>query len=215
MKILHLFADDGVEAEPLSAYGDVYRAGIDPRESEFTHELATVDLMNDVPPWPRDFDLVFAHPNCRPHTNAPSADPGEVQIPRARDLCREWADEYVIENQPGAPLHAPPGGSLVTLTGDMFGLPVEYARSFECSYDVEEPPRTRQPPKHRVENTRPKDYWKSIKGVTGDYRSQQLILSGTPSTYVHHLIRPLLTGYEPRRSERQIPLTVDAEGGSQ
>lgn len=208
MRILHLFADDGVEAEPMSAYGDVYRVGIDPIDSMFTHELAAVDLMEDAPPWEPGFDLVVAHPDCREYTNSPAA--GEEQIGRARSLCREWGKEYIIENQPYAPLREPAGGALVTLTGDMFGLPVEYRRAFECSFPVEQPAGTGRRPRHRVENTRPKAYWKSVKGVTGDYRSQPLITAGTPAAYIHYLVRPLLPGFEYELGAEQAKL---ADGG--
>jgi hypothetical protein len=191
MKIGHFYADDGVESEPLSAYGDVVRVGWDVRENDFS-EAIKADARR--PPFaPDTFDLTVWHPPCDPWKEVPDPDV-EKQIDRARELATELGDEYIIENQPPAcddpeGLHCPPGGSLVTFSGQMFGLPVEYRRSFEVSFPVDQPPTTGRRPEHRVQNTGPKSYWKAVKGVTGDYRSQQLILSGTPASYIHHIMR--------------------------
>lgn len=202
--IYHIFADDGVESEPLSGYGRVIRLGLDPRDSPFS-EVVQADARTC--PLTPGADLAVLHPPCHEWSNATPATP-ENLIPHARDLGETLADEYIIENQPGAPLRCPDGGSLLTLTGDMFGLPVEYERIFECSYAVSQPSRRAIEPVHRVENTRPKQYWKTVKGVIGDYRNQPLALSGTPAAYIHHLVRPLIPGYEHNRDPAQTTLAT-------
>lgn len=205
MKIGHFFADTGVETEPLSAYGDVWRYGIDPIDTAYTHTLIECDL-NEEPFIPDGgFDLGLFHPPCHKWTQRKD-EAADNLIPRARELAERYCDEYIIENQARAPLRDP-----VVLDGSMFGLPVVYERAFETSYEVEQPPRMPNwTARHRVENTRPKQYWKSVKGVTGDYHSRELILAGTPAAYIHYLVRPLLDGYEGPGTE-QARLIVGEE----
>lgn len=187
----HFFADVGVESEPLSAYGEVWRYGLDPVDTPFTDHTVEIDL-RETPPIPIEgFDIGLFQPPCYKWTQRDAEDAPNL-IPRARELAEQYCDAWIIENKPRAPLRDP-----VTLDGSMFGLNVEYARAFETNYDVQQP--SRKPnwsPDHRVENTRPKAYWKSVKGVVGDYPSKELILSGTPAAYIHYLVRPLLDGYE-------------------
>lgn len=193
----HFFADVGVESEPLSAYGEVWRYGIDPDDTAFTDTLVECDLRDNPPAPTEKFDLGLFHPPCHKWTQRADED-AENLIPRARELAERYCEEWIIENQARAPLRAP-----VVLDGSMFGLPVEYERAFETSYEVEQPARMPNwSPAHRVENTRPRAYWKTVKGVTGDYSAKDLILSGTPACYVHYLVRPLLRGYEGPESEQ-------------
>lgn len=203
-RIGHFFADVGVESEPLSAYGEVWRYGLDPRDTPFTDHLIECDL-RDLPPIPDgDFDLGLFHPPCHKWTQRDAED-AENLIPRARELAERYCGEWIIENQPRAPLHNP-----VVLDGSMFGLNVVYERAFETSYDVRQPPRhPNWKADHRVENTRPKPYWKSVKGVVHDYPSRELILSGTPAAYIHYLVRPLLDGYEGKHAEQATLVTAD------
>lgn len=201
--IYHIFADDGVESEPLSAYGDVVRVGLDPRKNEFS---TAVKANAKAMPLKPGADLVVLHPPCYPWTQRDAED-AENLVPLARQLGQRLGDEYVIENKPDAPL-----GDPVVLDGSMFGLPVEYKRAFETSYEIEQPRRRGDwSPAHRVENTRPKAYWKGVKGVTGDYRTQTLALSGTPACYVHYLLRPLSDPYH-EVDTRQSTL-VQTDGG--
>ena len=207
-QIGHFFADVGVESEPLSAYGEIWRYGLDPRETRFTDHHITVDLAADVPPIPVDgFDLGLFHPPCHKWTQRAGEDAANL-IPRARELAEKHCDEWIIENQAGAPLRDP-----VILDGSMFGLPVEYERAFETSYAIDQPRSdSGWSSEHRVENTRPKRYWKTVKGVTADYPSKPLILSGTPACYVHYLVRPLVDPYH-EVDTRQASLVPAADGG--
>ena len=116
----HFFADVGVESEPLSAYGEVWRYGLNPRDNPFTDHTVAIDL-RETPPIPvGGFDLGLFHPPCHKWTQRADED-AENLIPRARELAEKHCDEWIIENQPGAPLYGP-----VTLDGSMFGLNVDY-----------------------------------------------------------------------------------------
>lgn len=190
--ILHCFADMGVESEPLSAYGNVVRIGIDARD---TNESEPVKADATALPFKDDvtFDLGVFHPPCTRWSDMPDADKnGDAPnyIPLAREIAEKHCEHYIIENKPQAPLRDP-----VRLKGDVFGLPIEYDRAFETSFHVE------QPVIHQTFGTecstyyyadRSKAWWHSVKGVSGDYPKQQLAKSGIPAPYVHYLCRAWL-----------------------
>lgn len=198
MKILHVFADTGVECEALSAFGDVTRVGIDPDPNPFTDELIQADARELE--LSRTFDMGLFHPPCQAWT--PGAAMNETRddhdnlIPVARELAADYCDEWIIENVPNAPLRNP-----VVLNGEMFGLPLHYERAFETSYHVPAPPR-------HAHIGRPNDrfgehhgtggwngsveLWKSAKGYTHDWPSKPLKRSAIPRAYLNYLIRPLL-----------------------
>jgi len=190
-RILHCFADTGVEAEPLSAYGDVVRIGLDPRDSNASQpvqaDATALPIADDV-----TFDLGLFHPPCTRWSDMPSARVDEAPdlIPAAREIATRHCEEWIIENKPRAPLRDP-----IRLKGDMFGLPIEYERAFETSFHVE------QPTIHMTLGTecstyyysdRSAEWWHSVKGVSGDYPKQRLAKSGTPAPYVHYLARAWL-----------------------
>jgi hypothetical protein len=196
LRIAHLFADVGVESEALSLFGDVHRYTIDPQPSPFNASVTQMDLEEDAPAPDEPFDLALLQPPCYRWTQRDAED-AENLIPRARELAEKIAEDYVIENKPDAPLRAPQGGSKVTLHGGMFGLPVEYARTIEASYHVPRPKAPREwSPEHRVENTRPYQYWKAVKGYRGDYPAKEYITNALPAPYVRWIVRPLLDGYQ-------------------
>lgn len=199
-QILHGFADHGVESEALAAYGNVTRASIEPRRNP--HSVAVrVDLSEpDALPFePGTFDLAFVHPPCTPYSDMPGAnkngDAPEL-IPEAREIGRRYADHYVIENKPAAPLRDP-----VVLDGRMFGLPIAYERAFETSFPAEQPPRQArlgQPaetsPFFFSEKSR--EWWSAAKGVRGEYPKQHLAKNALPLAYVDHLARAWLEAIE-------------------
>lgn len=206
-RIGHFFADVGVESEPLSAYGEVWRYGIDPMDTQFTDKCVPIDLRDPPPIPPEGFDLGLFHPPCHKWTQRADEDE-ENLIPRARQLAEKHCDEWIIENQAGAPLRDP-----VVLDGSMFGLPVEYKRAFETSYPIDQPRGRRGwSPNHRVENQRTKAYWKTVKGVAGDYPMKELALNGTPACYIHHLVRPLVDPYH-EVDTQQSTLVHATDGG--
>lgn len=189
--ILHCFADIGVESEPLSAYGTVVRVGHDARPGGNGHAI-TADA-RELPFDDVRFALGLFHPPCTKWADMPNANAeGDAPnyIPLCREIANEYCDHYIIENKPKAPLNDP-----VRLNGDVFGLPIEYDRAFETSFHVE------QPPAHHTFGTevstyfysdRSKQWWRSVKGVSGDYPKQELAKSGTPSAYIHYLCREWL-----------------------
>ena len=189
--ILHCFADTGVEAEPLGAYGDVVRIGLDPRDTN-----ASQPVRADATQLPiadgATFGLGLFHPPCTRWSDMPSADTDDAPdlIPTARKLGERYCEHYIIENKPAAPLRDP-----VRLKGDMFGLPIEYERAFETSFHVE------QPVMHMTLGTecstyyyadRSTEWWHSVKGVAADYPKQRLAKSGTPAAYINYLCRAWL-----------------------
>lgn len=194
--VAHLFADVGVESEALSAFGDVDRYSINPRNSPYNENIVQMDLTKEMPDVDEPYDLALLQPPCYRWTQRHAEDTPDL-IPRAREIGREIANEYIIENKPRAPLESPEGGVRIALDGSMFGLPVEYERAFEVSYPV---PRPTSPqhwrPEHRVENTRPYQYWKAVKGYNGEYPSQNFITNALPAPYVWWLVRPMLDGYQ-------------------
>ncbi len=200
-RILHCFADTGVEAEPLGAYGDVVRIGLEPRDSNDSQPIqadaTALPIASDA-----TFDLGLFHPPCTRWSDMPSADVDGAPnlIPAARDIAERHCDHWIIENKPRAPLRDP-----VRLKGDMFGLPIEYERAFETSFHAE------QPTIHMTLGTecstyyyadRSAEWWHSVKGVSGDYPKQRLAKSGTPAPYIHYLARAWLRATVDRKRAR-------------
>lgn len=190
--IVHAFADHGVEAEALSTYGDVHRYTIDPKPNEYVTETVQMDLMHETPDV--DANLAFVHPKCTKWSDMPGVDPGdhEDQIPRARELCQEIADHYVIENKPKAPLQDP-----LVLEGRMFGLPIRYDRAFETSFPVEQPVRNARLTEDAETSPffyseRTPEWWKSVKGIRGDYPKEHLAKNALPLVYVDYVVRAWL-----------------------
>ena len=190
LTILHAFADEGIETEALAPYGNVTRVGLDPKSTPYTHATISMDLskvpLEDM--FTVNFDLGLFHPPCYKWTQRNSED-AENLIPLAREIADKYCENWIIENQPDAPLHNP-----TILKGEMFGLPVAYERAFETNYPVEQPSfRSNYEYRHRVENTRPKAYWAAIKGYTPEYyNGQMLATNSTPRAYINWLIQPLL-----------------------
>jgi len=198
MQILHVFADQGIESEALAAYGDVTRVGLNPVDNPHTDELIEADA-RDVS-FDRTFNLGVFHPPCQSWAAQTGIhgdrDDHENLIPVARDLARDYCDEWIIENVPRAPLN-----DSVTLNGGMFGLPLHYERAFETSYHVDQP---RDQARLCDGNETFDDHhdtggwngnvelWKSVKGYTGDYDARSLKREAIPRAYINYLVRPLL-----------------------
>lgn len=201
IKTLHLFADNGVETEPLSAYGKVTRVGINPQNTRFTDKLIEADITEWEPD--QQYDLILAHPPCQfasklTHSNQKGYNHKNL-IPRARKLGKEYADEYIIENVPQA-IEKENGlkkEKSTILNGTAFNLPTPFCRAFETSYPVEKPPKQdldydnsgfeRHNETGGWQNG--KHMWKTAKQVTGDYNTRKMKRNGIPAPYIHHLIR--------------------------
>lgn len=192
-RIGHLFADYGVESEVLATYGSVFRATIDPRPNPFVDETVQMDLMAETPDVA--LDLAILHPKCtdKSQMTSISGDPAdhENQIPRAREIARTIADDYVIENKPRDDLRNP-----TRLNGRMFGLPIHYERAFETSFPVGEPPRERQLVDKTVSpyflSDRTHDWWLSVKDYRHRWPKDHLAKNALPAVYVQHLVRSWL-----------------------
>lgn len=221
ISIAHLFADHGVESEVLSRLGHVTRFTIDPRPSLFIDKTVQIDLMSEMPAG--EFDLAVLHPRCTDKSDMTSisGDPSEYtnQIPRARKIARTIADDYVIENKPRDDLREP-----TVLNGRMFGLPIAYERAFETSFPVRSPPRERTLGDKTVTPyfyaDRSKEWWRVVKGYSGDYPKQHLAKNALPSVYVETLARSWLEARneqdtkEPQDNNTRAPRTI-ADGQKQ
>ena len=189
--IYHIFADVGVESEPLSAYGRVVRVGLDPLD---TNESEPVKADASELPLKPGADLAILHPPCQKWSSATRGRGDHPDlILLAREIGKEYAEDYIIENVPAAPLHDP-----VELEGRMFGLPITYKRAFETSFHVEQPAMygnlladggvlARHSATGGWQGS--ESLWRSIKQVTGDYPTTDLKRSGIPAPYIHYLMR--------------------------
>lgn len=114
-------------------------------------------------------------------------------IPEARRIGQRYALDYVIKNKPAAPLQ-----DAVVLEGRMFGFPIKYARAFETSFPLNQPPRNARLGK-LVETSpffsseRSTAWWRAAKGeISGNYQKEHLVKNSLPLPYVHHLVRAWL-----------------------
>lgn len=193
LQIAYCFADYGVEAEALSTIGDVHRYTIEPAPNDYCETTTEIDLMNETPAG--TFDLWFGHPMCTKYSDMPGVNPDEHvdQIPRARELARQMADHYVIENKPRAPLENP-----THLTGKMFNLPIKYERAFETSFDLPQPPRQQTITAEETQTSpffyseRAHLWWKTVKGIRGDYPKEHVAKNVLPLAYVDYITRKYL-----------------------
>ncbi|MFC4405431.1 class I SAM-dependent methyltransferase [Haloarchaeobius iranensis] len=208
-QILHLYADIGVEDEVLHTYGAVTRVGIEPDTNPFS-DVVQGDARN--PPITGSFDLAVAHPPCQRFSRATAGnnrDSHPDYIDDARRVCREYADHYIIENVPQAPLRDP-----VTFSGGMFGMPIHYPRAFETSFTVPEPDRS---PRFRPDDGPLADQgkhgnawvgtnegWRLAKGYGHDWPARGLKRHAVPAPYLRRLLYHWLAAVEgDTRSEQQ------------
>jgi len=194
MKILHLWADTGIEDEVLHTFGTVHRVGIDPDPNPFS-EVIQADARN--PPVACDYKLAVAHPPCQRYsvctngTGEPESHP--EQIEDARRVCRNHAEHYLIENVPGAPLRDP-----VKFVGGMFGLPIHYPRCFETSFEVVRPnyvkrwdpsvgPLAEQGKKGNAWVGK-SEGWRIAKGYSHEWNIRPLKRHAVPAPYLRRLL---------------------------
>jgi hypothetical protein len=218
--ILHLFADTGVEDEVLHTFGDVVRVGIDPSPNRFS--LAVQGDARD-PPIGGEFDLAVAHPPCQRWSIATPGGGGDPAshpdyIDRARAVCQQYADAYIIENVPDAPLRDP-----VVFTGGMFGMSIHYARAFETSFPVRQPPRVKRwspefgPMAEQGETGNAwvgtNDGWRLAKGYGHDWPGRGLKRHAVPAPYLRRLLYWWLAAVEGDSIPEQTTLQAVTDGG--
>lgn len=206
-KILHCFADEGVESEVLDAFGTVYRVGLNPEKNRYSHAIKADG--GQVPFEGETFDLSVWHPPCQPFSVAtPKENRGNYDnyIPIAREQAREISEYYIIENVPNAPLRDP-----IKLNGKMFGLDITYERAFETNYHVPQPPIERSISKDtNFSEDQGKAGWEWIgskyewaleKGYSTKWSAESLKKTTVPRPYLKWLLAPLLD----EDIERTIP----------
>ncbi len=212
--ILHCFADYGIESEVLNGFGNVVRMSINPED---TNDSAPIKADAHVTAEGKDwdvpikeevtFDLGLFHPVCSKWAATTSIsgdqDDHENMIPSARSIAERYCDHQIIENVPKAPLNDP-----TVLNGRMFGLPIEYERGFETSFDVPQPPRerpllTNEGPSDNAETSsfffseRSKNWWAAAKNYTPDsYPKQHIAKNSIPAPYIYYLLRAWIKAYE-------------------
>lgn len=199
IKILHAFADVGVESEALVAHGEVIRVGLDTVDSNGSKPIQA-DCY-ELPFREDTFDLGVLHPECGKFSTVTSisGDPDEWpnQIPRAREIGENYCDHYIIENVPKAAtvedgLEEPEDGSLVKLDGRQFGLPLRFERAFETSFPVSVPP-VQQPLEQEVSPyfsaDRSTEYWRALKGYSGAYNKKAVARNCVPRPMMDFLLR--------------------------
>jgi len=193
MKILHAYADAGVESELLSDYGTVIRLGLEPTDKNQSHPIrcdATQAPIKDSV----TFNLGVGHPPCgfrspMSDTKGGSRDDWENLIPDARDLLQSHCEHYVVENKYEArdKLQSP-----VVLDGGMFGQPYEVKRAFETSFPVEQPPQQRTfgdtDGQGFFSSEHSTEWWAAVKGYTPKYQKGHLAKNTIPRVYLRYLL---------------------------
>jgi len=221
MRILHLFADTGVEDEVLHTFGEVTRLGIDPSPNPFS-KVIQADARD--PPVSPGFDLAVAHPPCQRWSVATpggGSDPNDHPnyINEAREACQRLADHYIIENVRDAPLRDP-----VVLSGGMFGLSIHYPRAFETSFPTSRPKRVSRwsPDEGPMSEQRrtgnawvgSNDGWRLAKGYAYDWPARGLKRHAVPAPYLRRLLYHWLTAVENGTRSEQTSLGIATDGGA-
>jgi hypothetical protein len=193
VRILHAFADVGMECMVFAGHGHVTRASIEPQANPWDDEVQQRNLLDDEPDG--QFDLGLFHPVCSkwagPTSISGDREDHENMIPRARELAKEHCDHWVIENVPAAPLE-----DAITLDGRQFALPIAYRRSFETSFDVSEPAQygtidNAQTSTH-YHSEHSKEWWATMKGygpAAAEHTTKKHIVKNClPVPYLRHLL---------------------------
>jgi hypothetical protein len=188
--IYHIFADRGVESEVLDDYGRVVRLGLNAVQNDAS-EVVRADATEL--PLRRAADLAVLHPPCTrwAKMTSISGEPDDHPnlIPEAREIGKEYAADYIIENVPRAPLR-----DAVVLDGRMFGLPIRYERAFETSFAVEQPSRYASlsgdaETSPYFYSDRSREWWAAAKGYPDAYPKQHIAKNSVPAPYIRHLLR--------------------------
>ena len=134
-RLLDLFCGAGGAAMGYHRAGfDVVGVDVDPQPN-YPFEFHRAGALGYVDTHGREFDAIHASPPCQAYSTATpdkSKHPDLVHVVRS---ALAWAERpYIIENVPGAPLHAP-----AMLCGHAFGLTVRRHRLFETNFPLLSP----------------------------------------------------------------------------
>jgi len=220
-RILHLFADLGIEDEVLHTFGEVTRVGIDPDPNPFS---TVIQADATDPPLGGGFDLAVAHPPCQRWSVATEGggNPGEHPdlIDESREVCERLADHHIIENVRDAPLRDP-----VVMSGGQFGLPIHYPRAFETSFPVDHPqPAPRWSPEVgplAEQGQSGKAWvgqnvgWRLAKGYSHEWPARPLKRHGIPAAYVRRLLYWWLAARNGDTRPEQARLVAATDGGTE
>jgi len=192
MKILHCFADEGVESECLSAYGDVIRVGHDARD---TNDSQPIKAKVEHLPFRENvtFDLGLFHRPCgfvspMSDTGTGGRDSWDNLIPTAREIATRYCRYHIIENKPSEHINA-----TVVLNGHMFGLNIKYERAFETNFPVNQPPNQSKLAETSpfFYSEKPKKWWQAKKGCSGNYSKAHIAKNAIPRAYINHIMADL------------------------
>jgi len=206
MDILHVFADKGAEDPTLSKFGDVLRFSINVESNKWS-ESVQADATQMPLKESAQFDLGVFHPPCgfvspMSDTGGGSREDWPNLIPTAQGIAQSHCNHYIIENKPSEYID-----ETVVLDGHMFNLGIEYARAFECSFPVQQPPRQQQlaetSPFYYSE--KPKGWWAATKQSAMNFPKAHLAKDTIPGIYLEYLIghyfKAIETGDLPDYSE--------------
>ena len=184
MKILHAFADKGIESYELQKHGEVTRVGISPESGAGNVVKANGNML---PFRENTFDFGLFHPPCQHYSRVtPDRSKHERTIPKARKEAKRVCRYYAIENVRGSELKDP-----VILNGDIFGKSFEYERHFETNYEIEQPEidRNKEYPIQWGKNTLA---WASQKGYRKiPVSNTEVMRHGIPRCYIRYILKPL------------------------
>lgn len=182
MKILHAFADNGVESEVLVRHGEVVRVGTDP--GGVYGEVVKADATR-MPLKSGSFDFGIFHPLCQRWARATPVDVRESYpdlLDETRQEAKRLCDNWVIENVKRAPLKDP-----VVLGGWHFGKKWANERAFETNFHVPQLPQYEGEAKYYT-NRGYKHDWLDRKGYTEDSYTSHAIKKNSVSAFIVELL---------------------------
>ena len=201
-RILHGFADKGLEDYTLSQYGHVTRYTLNPEPNDVS-SFVKCDLSDpDAIPEPEEtFDLGVWQPVCLKYadTTSISGDPDEWPdlIDEAKEIAEKTCKHWIIENKPAAwdDEHRDRDPTVV-LEGKHFGEPVKYARAFETNFPVDQPDSWATLGTDSYETSpffdseKSRTWWAAYKGVPPEAAPKGYISRNCiPASYLRHLLR--------------------------
>lgn len=201
-RIIHGYADMGLEDYTLTQYAHVTRATLDP-EPNGVSSFVQADLSDPdaIPERPEKYDLGLFQPPCNRYADPTSisGDPDEWPdlIDEARAIAEKTCEHWIIENKPKAwDDENRARDPTVVLEGKHFGEPVKYERAFETSFPVKQPKTWGALGTDDYETSpffdseKGRTWWATYKGVPPESAAKgDLSRNVVPASYLRHLLR--------------------------